>query len=185
MNAEKTAKRVVRIFMAWNDEKEQRWLEEQARSGWLVRSVNAFGYTFERAAPAEVAYRLDWTRHCRRKSDEYLGLFRDAGWEHLGRRGNWNLWRKPVADGVVPEIYTDPASRIAMYRQVAAFLFLFFALMPTQMAPQIARWDSSSAHGRFPVVLAIYGVLMAFFLYDIIRILLVISRLKKSLPRPS
>ena len=42
MSAERKTRTVVRMLMAWNDEKEQRWLEEQERSGWHLsrRQVN-------------------------------------------------------------------------------------------------------------------------------------------------
>lgn len=182
MGGEMTTKTMFHIFMAWNSEKEERWLSEQERAGWHLNAVRCFGYTFEKGAPADVAYRLDWGPSCRKDNAEYLGIFKDAGWEHLGRRGKWNVFRKPVVNGVVPEIYTDPESRIAMYRRVIAFLVVFLAVMVSQMGPQIARYDSSSGSGRFPFVLAIYGILAAFFLYGIARMLFAISRLKQGRP---
>ncbi len=180
MNGEKSTKRVFRMMMVWNDQREERWLSEQAREGWHMTSVNAFGYSFERGAPADVAYRFDWGPGCRRDQSEYLGIFRDSGWEHMGRRGRWNIFRRPVVGGVIPEIYTDPQSRIAMYQRVMAFMGLFLAIVVTQMGPQISREASSDTLGRFPWVLTIYGVLVAFFLYGMVRMLFVIRRLRKT-----
>jgi|WetSurMetagenome_2_1015567.scaffolds.fasta_scaffold08944_8 hypothetical protein len=185
MNGEKTTKRVFRMMMAWNDQKEERWLSDQAKSGWHMTSVNAFGYTFERGAPADVAYRFDWGPGCRRDQSEYLGIFRDSGWEYMGRRGRWNIFRKPVVGGVVPEIYTDPQSRIRMYQRVIGFLCAFFAIMVGQMVPQISREASPANLGRFPWVMTIYCVLTAFFLYGIVRMVFVIRRLRRSAPTPS
>ena len=185
MSGEKTTKRVFRMMMAWNDQKEERWLSEEARSGWQMKSVNPFGYTFERGAPEDMAYRLDWGPGCRGDQSEYLSIFRDSGWEYMGRRGRWNIFRKPVVGGVEPEIYTDPQSRIAMYRRVMAFMGLFLAIMATQMGPQISRGASPANLGRFPWVMTIYGVLIAFFLYGMVRMLLVIRRLRKGPPSSS
>jgi hypothetical protein len=185
MSDEKTTKRVFRMMMAWNDQKEERWLADQARSGWHMTSVNAFGYSFERGAPADVAYRFDWGPGCRKDQSEYLGLFRDSGWEYMGRRGRWNIFRKSVVGGVEPEIYTDPESRIKMYQRVIGFLCAFFAIMVTQMVPQISREASPENLGRFPWVMSIYWVLIAFFLYGIVRMLLVIRRLRKASPPPA
>jgi hypothetical protein len=184
MSGEKTTKRVFRMMMAWNDQKEEAWLSEQARSGWRMTSVNAFGYTFERGAPEEVAYRLDWGPGCRRDQSEYLSIFRDSGWEYMGRRGRWSIFRKPVVGGVVPEIYTDPQSRIRMYQRVMGFFGAFLAIMAAQIGPQISREASPANLGRFPWVMAIYAVLIAFFLYGMVRMLLVIRRLRKT-PPPS
>ncbi len=171
MNEEKTTKRVVRLFMAWNDQKEQRWLEAQARSGWHVKSMNAFGYTLERGAPADVAYRLDFSRGCRRGRDEYLALFGDAGWEHLGNRGPWHLFRKPVTGGEIPEIYTDAQSRIAMYRRVIVLLGAMLALITSQTGSRIAAGES--------LVLWFQLAAISFLLYGIVRLMLVINRLKR------
>lgn len=179
MSCDKTTKTVFHMFMAWSSDKEERWLSEQERSGWHLKSVRCFGYTFERSAPADVAYRLDWGPSCRQDGSEYLNIFKDAGWEHLGWRGKWNVFRKPVVGGLVPEIYTDPNSRIAMYRRVLAFLGVFMCIIVAQLGPQISRLDSSAKRGGFPFVLAIYGAMVAFFLYGIVRLLLVISKLKK------
>jgi hypothetical protein len=180
MNGEKTTKRVFRMMMAWNDQKEERWLSDQARSGWHMNSVNAFGYTLERGAPADVAYRFDWGPGCRRDPSDYLSLFRDSGWEYMGRRGRWNIFRKAVVGGVVPEIYTDPQSRIAMYQRVMGFMGLFLAIIVTQMGPQISREASPPNLGRFPWVMTIYGVLIAFFLYGMVRMVVVIRRLRRT-----
>ncbi|HQU33973.1 MAG TPA: hypothetical protein PLB88_06615 [Thermoanaerobaculaceae bacterium] len=61
------------------------------------------------------------------------------------------MFRKPAADGLTPEIHTDPRSRIAMYWRLVGLLLIF----------------------------AIQAGMIAVFLYGIVRLLLVIVRLKK------
>lgn len=63
MSSDKATKTVFRMLWAWNDENEERWLEETERSGWHLKAVRGFGYTFEKGPPSEVAYR--WTSHPR------------------------------------------------------------------------------------------------------------------------
>lgn len=181
MNQEKTTRNVVRLMMAWNDQKEERWLAEQERSGWRVTAVRCFGYTLERATPAEVAYRLDFAPSRRHDRQEYLSLFKDAGWEHLGARGRWQVFRKPVVDGQVPEIYTDAQSRIAMYRRVMGLLAVMTCVILSQMATNISHFDSSGAgSAKISTVFALQLTVVGFLLYGVTRLLLVIRRIRKT-----
>jgi len=183
VSGERTTKTVFRMLMAWNDEKEERWLSEQARSGWHLKEVRGFGYTLERAAPAEVAYRLDFHRGPREDRQEYLTLFRDAGWEALGSRGHWYYFRRAVVDGKVPEIYTDPESRIAKYRQVMALMGVMLVVLGVVIAPK-APFQTVQEPGRLVDRVYSYAFFvklaaMGFLLYGIVRLSLVIGRLKK------
>ena len=182
MSEEKTTRRVFRIFMAWNDEKEGRWLAEQERAGWRLKAVGCISYLFEQAQPAEVAYRLDYGPGKLPDRSEYLGLFQDAGWEHVGTRKRWQVFRKPVVDGRVPEIYTDPRSRIAMYRRLMGLMVAMLAMLGIITAVNLSMNDSTFE--RIPFVFGLYIGMMAVFAYGAVRILLIISRLKKSAPRP-
>ncbi len=179
MNAEKTTRTVVRALLPWNDVKQERWLMEQARSGWHLKAVHTWGYTFERGAPADVAYRVDVTPRCRADRAEYLTLFRDAGWEHVGVRGLWHIFRKPVVGGEVPEIHTDPASRIAMYQRVAGFLAIMSGVLVTQVIPQLSRIAAQPEPSGLKAVLVIQLVAMGWFVYGIARVARVIGRLRR------
>lgn len=184
MSTDKLTKTVFRVLMPWNDQKEERWLAEQERSGWHLKCVRPFGYTLERGAPAEVAYRLDYQPLARRNREEYLALFFDAGWEHVSTRGEWHLFRKGIVDGQVPEIYTDPQSRIAMYRRVIGFSAVMLAAMAANVTRDLTAYaQATSALSRFDFVLiTVMVVCVAGLTYDIVRLLLVISRLKKAKP---
>lgn len=177
-------KTVVRFLMAWNDEREERWLAEQERSGWHLKAVRSFGYTFERATSAEVAYRLDFHAGPRENRQEYLALFQDSGWEHLGARGLWHYFRQSVVDGRIPEIFTDPESRIAKYQRVMALLGVMLVLLAVVIAPKTpvegvrdqARLVDTVYASAFFIKLAV----MAFLLYAIVRLARVIDRLKRA-----
>ena len=110
----KERKRVFRWFWAWNDEKEERWLEQMALSGWHLVSGPVI-YTFEQNAPARVRYRLDYQPK-KKNLDEYLRLCRDSGWERVLEFAGWQYLRTASPDA--PEIYTDMDSRIAMHRRL-------------------------------------------------------------------
>lgn len=177
MRSEKTTKTVFRMLMAWNDEKEGRWLTDQERAGWRLRRVRCFGYTFERATPTDAAYRLDVGPARSADRSEYFGIFQDAGWEHVGTRGLWHYFRKPVADGVELEIHTDPGSRIANYRRLIALATAMLGMLIAITASNVATQHSTLS--RHPAFLAIYLLLMAVFAYSIVRLALLIGRLRR------
>jgi len=183
VSGEKTTKTVFRVLWAWNDEREERWLTEQERSGWHLKAVRGFGYTFERAAPSEVAYRLDFHRGPREDRQEYLDLFRDSGWELAGSRGHWYYFRRAVVDGKVPEIYTDPESRIAKYRQVMALMGVMLTILIVVIAPKapvhVVQEPGRLVERVYSYAFFVKLAAMAFLLYGMVRLSLVIGRLKK------
>ena len=62
--------------------------------------------------------------------NEYLQIFADAGWEHVGQFFNgWQYFRKAVAPGETAEIYSDADSKIAKYNRLMLFLVPFVPLL--------------------------------------------------------
>lgn len=116
MSETKTA---VRFYFAWEAEKEERWLEEMARAGWHLTS-GGIVFRFRRGEAAEVRYRLDYRNEHGEALREYVGLCRDAGWEHVARFGGWLYFR--TADAAAPELYTDAASLAERYKRLIALL---------------------------------------------------------------
>ncbi len=179
MTGMRNTRAAVRPFLPWSDTRHERWLTEQARSGWNVTRVHAWGYTLERGAPAEVAYRLDVAPRNRADADEYLALFRDAGWEHVGRRGLWEIFRKPVVAGEQTEIHTDPGSKIAVYQRAMAFLAAMTIIPVVIIVPQLAASAANPRSDAEPVLLALLAVVATMFVYGTVRLGLVINRLRK------
>ena len=98
----KETKRLFRWFWAWNDEQEEAWLKEQARDGWHLVTPGVFGrYTFERGVPRNDVYRLDY-KTTGKDMEEYLQLFSDAGWEHLGYMGDGSTSERQRRRGRIP-----------------------------------------------------------------------------------
>ena len=83
---DKNTRKVFKLFFAWNEGREEAWLRAQALQGWHLASVAPFFYRFRRGEPADITYRLDFQPGGGKfDKAEYLGLFRDAGWENVGR----------------------------------------------------------------------------------------------------
>jgi len=108
-----------KIFWSWQDEKQEAWLSGMSREGMHLKGPGSFGSYFFMQGPArEYSYRLDFNKS--KTADDYLQLIRDAGWEHLGSRAGWHYWRKEIQDNKIPEIFTDPESKIQKYQRLLA-----------------------------------------------------------------
>ena len=173
MNA--TTRRVRKWFWAWDHDKEEAWLSGMSRQGWHLRSAQIFGlYIFEQGEPRDYAYRLDYKSTAQADMAEYVQLFRDAGWEHLGDMLGWQYFRKPVKEGETAEIFTDVESKVQKYQRVLTFLLLTapvwlscFVVLPSPKHP-------------VGVVLAVLVVLMfMFYAFVFAKLLGRINQLKR------
>ncbi len=160
----------LKVFWAWQDEQEEAWLRAMANRGWHLISIKVPGiYRFQRGEPKDVAYRMDFTMTRGEKYEEYLQLFRDAGWEHMGKMGNWQYFRRTAAAGEDPQIYTDPESKIQKYRRLLGSLVV---IMPVYIALLIAP-----PFDEFSVVGAVF---MLLFMVAILKLIQRISQLKRT-----
>jgi len=169
-------------FWAWQDDKEEEWLDKMAREGMHLNKPDLFGqYYFTQGKPQEVAYRLDFITSARKKAD-YFQLFKDSGWEHVGEMGGWQYWRKAMQEGVTPEIFTDADSKIQKYRRLLGFLII---LMPIYVISLLNAYNHSARYQDgffFQILNVIYFVLFLVFLmvaFTMVMLLRRISSLKR------
>ncbi|MBN1267831.1 MAG: DUF2812 domain-containing protein [Anaerolineales bacterium] len=121
--------RKFKFFGAWQDDREEAWLEEMAQQGYHLKEVGfPLVYGFEEGVPQRVVYRLDYTSLRKLDREDYFQLFHDAGWEWVGEMAGWQYFRRSVAEGETAEIYTDNQSKIEKYRRVLGLLVI---LLPT------------------------------------------------------
>jgi uncharacterized membrane protein YjjP (DUF1212 family) len=88
--------------------------------------------------------------------------------------GAWYFFRTPTGKGTPPEILTDAASRAAKYRRL--LLLMIIGLICSIFGP--LRWHYDS--GIWIVFLGLQVGVLAFFAYGVIRLIMLISKLKKS-----
>lgn len=166
-------------FWAWEDEKEEAWLTQMASEGWHLSAVSPFGfYTFKAGPKQAVVYRLDY-RYPRHRQDleDYLQLFADAGWEHVGQMSNWQYFRKPVQTGDDPELYTDVESKLQKYGRVTLVLVVILPLL-LQLPLRLADAAVESDWYAIPLFLAFLLILA--YIYCMLQLIRRISQLKKS-----
>ena len=157
-------------FWADQDLEQEAWLREMARQGLHLSSVIGMVWTFAKGEPQNVAYRIDYSSKGR--DSDYNQLLEDAGWECAATSAGWHYWRKTVAPGEAPELFTESGSKIDRFRTVLAVLILLtmpsVILLPKAMAQR---------PGYLPLVM---GAFLALMVYSSIRLLLRIGRLHKA-----
>ena len=115
-------------FWAWQDEKEESWLSSMAQEGWHLKGLGFPGmYIFNSGEPRNDHYRMDFITD-RKNYQNYLQLFKDAGWEHLGEMGGWQYFRANAETNIPPEIYTDKDSKAKKYQRLMLYLVIFLPI---------------------------------------------------------
>ena len=170
-----------RWFWAWDDEKEEAWLREMAKSGLHLVKPSPFGYySFVTREPHDIAYRLDFQLSSKNKDrDSYFQMFKDADWEHVGEMSGWQYFRKEVKDGEVPEIFTDNESKIVKYQRLLGYLVIFMPIwVVILLNGAISRLSWYGETFEF-IVKMLMLALICFFSYAVINIVKRISQLKR------
>lgn len=109
----------------WHDQdvEQEQWLRAMAQQGLHLKDLNVLQrWTFEKGAPADIVYRVDYDNM--RVKPEYRQLLEDAGWEQAMYWNGWQYWRTPAVDGRAPEIFTDTKSKNAKFGRLLALIAL-------------------------------------------------------------
>ena len=161
-------------FWAWEDEKEEDWLREMSQQGLHVSSIGIPGfYEFEQGFAKDYVYRLDYISD-RKDYSNYLQLFHDSGWDHVGEMSGWQYFRKEALNGEDLEIYSDNESKARKYQRILLLLVIILPLLINGNLI-ISRRDGMEVLG------IIYIVFMLIYIYGITRILMRIGKLKKKI----
>ena len=126
--------RKFKFFMVWQEKKEEKWLEMMAGNGWHLTKVRPFVYYFIKGVPQDMVYQFDFKGTPNEDWDDYLRIYKDAGWEHVTTMGGWIFFRRPKVVGESQEIFTDKVSLIEKYRRVLRLLVLSIAPAPILLA---------------------------------------------------
>jgi len=170
-------------FWAWQDEAEEAWLGEMSKKGYHLSSVGVAGiYTFFIDEPRDYVYRLDYRMFPKKDKQEYLQLFRDAGWEYIGEMSAWQYFRKHAKQGEANEIFTDAESKIAKYTRILTFLGFFWIVLVAVLVGRISRISVDNPYPWWGVIDGIQlftFLVFLLFTYIIIRLATRIRQLKR------
>ena len=169
--------RKFKWYWAWQDESEEAWLGEMSRKGLHLSEVGLPGiYYFNVDTPHDYVYRLDFQTMHRNERQDYLQLFRDAGWEHIGQMSSWQYFRKEAKPGDVNEIFTDVESKIAKYKRLLTFLVPMYAMLIVILT---GRVYNTYPYPWWGGIHAFIFLLLVFFTYAIVKLAIRIKQLKK------
>ncbi len=168
--------RRIKWFWPWQDEQEEAWLRSMSQKGWHLFSVGLpCIYRFRAGEPRDYIYRSDYQIYKKKDEEDYLQLFSDAGWEHVGQMSASHYFRKEAREGEAPEIYTDVESKVAKYKRVLAFL-AFFAVILIVVSRSIWR---DNPYSWWVIVRVIHFMVMGSLTYSIIRLVLKVRQLRR------
>ncbi len=110
-------KTITKVFLVWDFEKEEDWLNEMAMNGWVLDSVGLCTYHFVRCEPGEYSVRLEMHPD----DAAYLSFMEETGAEYVGRMMAWIYFRKKTAAGPF-DLFSDIDSRIAHLNRICLLL---------------------------------------------------------------
>lgn len=129
-------------------DKEERWLNEMAKKGYLFRSTNCFGYyDFECIDEKEcnAVVKTDFRIFKSYKEfDNYIALFEDSGWKHVwGTQAYGTQYFVKRNADASEDIFSDYASKVGKYKRVAMmWISLASAYIPVFIV-NFMNFDSS------------------------------------------
>ena len=106
--------------------------------------------------------------------EEYLQLFRDAGWERVDEMSGWHYFRTLSRPGEDLEIYTDAESKIGKYQRLLAFLGI---LMLPLIIGLINLRDVP--YGGTSVIQVFIFLMFLLYVYAMIKLFIRINQLKR------
>lgn len=173
-------KKIIKLFFAWQDEKEQAWLEQMAEHGWILEDVGLLRYIFRKEEPQRIKYRLDYQELKQSDLLEYLGLFSDAGWDFKGRLNNWFYFASKGPE--TREITTDTHSKIEKYKRILRTLFIaslpliYYVVFYSRL---FERSSSCSYCGILDVLQFVVFFLWLVIMFNVVRLWVKIQKLEK------
>lgn len=173
-------RKVFKIFWAWQDEEEEKWLEEQSRAGWHIKEAIPFSYTFDRGDPIPYTYRLDYKSVQDKDHDEYLSIFRESGWDLVAVMNNWHYYRIKPENDRIPEIYNDNRSKSVKYQRLLGALLPFFVIFFVIMPPSLVNKGRPYDGLWWNIVMGLGILLRLFWIYAIVRVSAKVIQLRKS-----
>ncbi len=169
-------KKQFKWFTIFDYEKEQDYLREMHKSGWKFVKVRGLGmYYFEKCAPEDVIYQLDYNEDGLAYKEEYLKMFDDCGWQYIQDYMGYSYFRKVVADdGKADEIFCDEESRFQMMQRVMKgrllpLLIIFLAVLLPQFFINLFSSRNYFIAIFVGAVLGVYLVIFATYLVKYIR----------------
>ena len=132
-------KTVKKIFMAWQLEEEERWLNGMSADGWHLVKSNGITHHFEQGEPGAYHYQVQMVE----QDEGYLRFLEEMGIEHVGTCFNkmWIYLRK--AGGESFEIFSDRESKLKHLQKIHKLMKTIVILLTVCLLIEIILTSTS------------------------------------------
>ncbi|WP_066496759.1 DUF2812 domain-containing protein [Abyssisolibacter fermentans] len=178
-------RKVVRkMFFAWNEEKEKKFLEDMALKGYRLIKVNLGKYTFEKDKPKKLIYQFDFRGYDKMSEENYLQIYEDAGWDCVYKYGSWYYFCKEWSEDEVDlSLFNDNESKRKKYQRL--MFFLMITGFPLYYQTLIFFPNMSESKLEFPSFYFFFRIfaliLTGLHIFAVIKILLKYKKLQNKL----
>lgn len=168
--------RVRKIYMAWEFEEEENWLNEMAAKGKTLAAYGFGWYDFEDTQPGEYTVRMEmlphWPNHP--ESQQYIRFVEETGAEHIGNMKNWVCFRKKKADGTF-DLFSDRESRLKYVKRFIPLMIFCCVMMLVALVPNLFM---ALKYGLWPnALVAVLGIWLE--VYMVKGLISIINKKKK------
>lgn len=151
-----------RVWMAWDYELEEMWINKMAEQGWHLKNVSMGTiFTFEKGEPGAYQYRLEMLDDAQR--DSYLAFMEEAGIEKIGGYLKWVYFRKKN-DGTPFELFSDVKSRINHLQRIKKLMDTMKILLTVVIALDYTFYVIDILTGRFSGAISMIMMLPCVFI---------------------
>jgi len=158
-----------RFFHIFQYEEEAAYLRQMHAHGWEFEDLSFIRYRFRECEPRDMVYQLDYNQEGLAHREEYLKMFADCGWEHMGDHFGYSYFRKPADEMTDGEegIFCDDESRLEMMRRIVKgrltpLLIMFLCIVVPQLFVQ-SMLGNYAMVVVYLFILALYIAIFAFF----------------------
>lgn len=113
-------KRVFKMFLVTEDQKEENWLREMALKGYHLDSVTAgVSYNFRIGEPRDYTYLVDFKGIGSKADLEYRSFFEDAGFKYITTTMGYHYYRTETSSNSMKRVKADQSRKGEKYKQLS------------------------------------------------------------------
>lgn len=120
---------ICKWFWVWDFDKEEKWLNDMAATGWTLDGVGWCRYDFKTTEPDEYCIRLEMLDKAifSSSSQEYIDFVEETGAEYIGNMVKWVYFRKKKELGEF-HLFSDIDSKIKHLNRIITMLAIVCCL---------------------------------------------------------
>ena len=121
--------KIHKLFWIWDYEKEENWLNDMAKKGYILQNVGIFTYYFRHSNDHKYQVRLDLLDDIASttKSKQYIQFVESTGAQYIGSVARWAYFVKETSNGDF-ELYSDNASKIRFLNRIMGLMCIVFGM---------------------------------------------------------